>query len=202
MRGNGTSAFAGDQHTGRSHRLARSIHRAWHHPDPSKETWRHCRRACRKGATALAKKIQRPANRGLNKSEGRLRFRKRPSYLMTVSRILCPEFLRGDDHLSHPNFSERPTDLICRDATIPEGQTASPTVAHSCQRTGGVFSVTLSVTAILQLRRPRVLRGMSPYGVRTFLQQASRLTSDHLPSRTIYHNQPGRKEHRELGKLI
>src|SRR5207237_4163331 len=40
-----------------------------------------------------------------------------------------------------------------------------------CQRTGGVFSVTLSVTAILQLRRPRVLRGMLPYGVRTFLQR-------------------------------
>ena len=38
-----------------------------------------------------------------------------------------------------------------------------------CQRTGGAFSVTLSVTAILQLRRPRVLRGMLPYGVRTFL---------------------------------
>src|SRR5438046_7915925 len=76
--------------------------------------------------------------------------------------------------------------------------TASPTVAHSCQRTGGVFSVTLSVTAILQLRRPRVLRGMSPYGVRTFLQQASRLTSDHLPSHLIYHNQPERKEPREL----
>jgi hypothetical protein len=54
--------------------------------------------------------------------------------------------------------------------------------ALCCQRTGGVFSVTLSVTAILQLRRPRVLRGMSPYGVRTFLQQALRLTSDHLPS--------------------
>jgi hypothetical protein len=50
---------------------------------------------------------------------------------------------------------------------------ASPTVAYSCQRTGGVFSVTLSVTAILQLRCPRVLRGMSPYGVRTFLQQAA-----------------------------
>jgi len=42
--------------------------------------------------------------------------------------------------------------------------------------------VTLSVAAILQLRRPRLLRGMLPYGVRTFLQQASRLTSDHLPS--------------------
>src|SRR5437660_11843635 len=51
-----------------------------------------------------------------------------------------------------------------------------------CQRTGGVFSVTLSVAAIFQLRRPRVLRGMLPYGVRTFLQPAFRLTSDHLPS--------------------
>src|SRR5712691_6003337 len=51
-----------------------------------------------------------------------------------------------------------------------------------CQRTGGVFSVTLSVTAILQLRRPRFLRGMLPYGVRTFLQRTLRFTSDHLPS--------------------
>src|SRR5256885_12830154 len=48
----------------------------------------------------------------------------------------------------------------------------SPLPALCCQRTGGVFSVTLSVTAILQLRCPRILRGMSPYGVRTFLQQA------------------------------
>ena len=45
--------------------------------------------------------------------------------------------------------------------------------------------MTLSVAAILQLRRPRVLRGMLPYGVRTFLKQASRLTSDHLPSALI-----------------
>jgi hypothetical protein len=51
-----------------------------------------------------------------------------------------------------------------------------------CQRTGGVFSVTLSVTAIFQSRRPRVLRGMLPYGVRTFLQRILRFTSDHLPS--------------------
>jgi len=46
---------------------------------------------------------------------------------------------------------------------------------HPClrffQRTGGVFSVTLSVTAIFQPRRPRILRGMLPYGVRTFLQR-------------------------------
>jgi hypothetical protein len=62
----------------------------------------------------------------------------------------------------------------------------SPLPDLRCQRTGGVFSVTLSVTAILQLRRPRILRGMLPYGVRTFLQQAFRLTSDHLPSRTTY----------------
>src|SRR6266566_9396412 len=45
----------------------------------------------------------------------------------------------------------------------------SPLPALCCQRTGGIFSVTLSVTAVLQLQRPRVLRGMSPYGVRTFL---------------------------------
>src|SRR5436189_5396218 len=49
----------------------------------------------------------------------------------------------------------------------------SPLPALCCQRTGGVFSVTLSVTAILQLQRPRILRGMLPYGVRTFLQQAA-----------------------------
>src|SRR5438046_10370885 len=71
----------------------------------------------------------------------------------------------------------------------------SPLPALCCQRTGGVFSVTLSVTAILQLRRPRVLRGMSPYGVRTFLQQASRLTSDHLPS-MIMLSQSGQHESR------
>src|SRR5439155_21029858 len=57
-----------------------------------------------------------------------------------------------------------------------------PCLYLCCQRTGGVFSVTLSVAAILQLRRPRILRGMSAYAVRTFLQQAKRLTSDHLPS--------------------
>jgi len=48
----------------------------------------------------------------------------------------------------------------------------SPLPALCCQRTGGVFSVTLSVAAVFQLQRPRTLRGMPPYGVRTFLQQA------------------------------
>ena len=54
--------------------------------------------------------------------------------------------------------------------------------SRSCQRTGGVFSVTLSVTEVFQPRRPRILRGMLPYGVRTFLQRILRFTSDHLPS--------------------
>ncbi len=49
----------------------------------------------------------------------------------------------------------------------------SPLPAFS-QRTGGMFSVTLSVAAVLQLQRPRVLRGMLPYGVRTFLWQILR----------------------------
>src|SRR5689334_17796038 len=63
----------------------------------------------------------------------------------------------------------------------PSGKlTASPTV--SCQRTGGVFSVTLSVNVPFRKRRPRILRGMPPYGVRTFLQRTLRFTSDHLPS--------------------
>src|SRR4029079_10456677 len=39
------------------------------------------------------------------------------------------------------------------------------------QRTGGVFSVTLSVKPDFDRGCPRVLRGMLPYGVRTFLQQ-------------------------------
>src|ERR1051326_329842 len=53
------------------------------------------------------------------------------------------------------------------------------------QRTGGVFSVTLSVSPDLGRGRPRVLRGMPPYGVRTFLSDS--LRSDHLPSRRVYH---------------
>jgi hypothetical protein len=58
----------------------------------------------------------------------------------------------------------------------------SPLPAPCCQRTGGVFSVTLSVATIFQPWRPRFLRGMLPYGVRTFLQRTLRFTSDHLPS--------------------
>ena len=67
----------------------------------------------------------------------------------------------------------------------------SPLPDLRCQRTGGVFSVTLSVNARLRERRPRVLRGMLPYGVRTFL--SGLLRSDHLPSQGTYHNLEARK---------
>ncbi len=64
----------------------------------------------------------------------------------------------------------------------------SPLPALRCQRTGGVFSVTLSVNSDLRPGRPRVLRGMLPYGVRTFLSRASPRVSDHLPSIAGYHS--------------
>src|SRR4029077_348851 len=62
----------------------------------------------------------------------------------------------------------------CRPAYAGRGELLPRLFTLACafyQRTGGVFSVTLSVTAIFQSRRPRILRGMLPYGVRTFLQR-------------------------------
>jgi len=123
------------------------------------------------------------------KSEGRLRFRKRPSYEMAVSRILSPEFLREDDHLSQSRFhgtARRISFAVVRrypriNPEIFRGvRTGCPPSVLSCtawgfsclanysasgellprlfnltvpfiQRTGGVFSVTLSVTAIRRL---------------------------------------------------
>src|ERR1044072_7277426 len=72
----------------------------------------------------------------------------------------------------------------------------SPLPVLCCQRTGGVFSVTLSVTAIFQLRCPRVLRGMPPYGVRTFLQQPRKLSGSPAiicHRRIVYHNRAKKK---------
>jgi hypothetical protein len=63
-----------------------------------------------------------------------------------------------------------------------------------------VFSVTLSVNARFRERCPRILRGMLPYGVRTFLQQALRLTSDHLPSERSV-SQSGKQENRKESEL-
>ena len=77
----------------------------------------------------------------------------------------------------------------------------SPLPALCCQRTGGVFSVTLSVTEVFQPRRPRILRGMLPYGVRTFLQRIPPTRDSPAiicHRRSIYHNQPRRKENHEL----
>jgi hypothetical protein len=39
---------------------------------------------------------------------------------------------------------------------------------------GGLFSVTLSVAPSLRRKRPRLLRGLLPGGVRTFLSRANR----------------------------
>ncbi len=77
----------------------------------------------------------------------------------------------------------------------------SPLPVICCQRTGGIFSVTLSVTAIFQLRCPRVLRGMPPYGVRTFLQQPRKLSGPPAiicHRVVVYHNCSRRKENRGL----
>jgi hypothetical protein len=56
-------------------------------------------------------------------------FSRTPFISMAISRILFPEFLRGDDHLSRPACAERPPNhrrrlytaaIVWRDATIPE----------------------------------------------------------------------------------
>ena len=69
---------------------------------------------------------------------------------------------------------------------------ASPT----SQRTGGLFSVTLSVKVCFREPCPHILRGMLPYGVRTFLQQVP-LTRDSpaiiCHRQEVYHNQESRK---------
>src|SRR2546421_9120461 len=151
---------------------------------------------------------------------------------MAVSRILSPEFLRDDDHLSQSRLrgTARPA-IAGRGATIPEDRSGPAVLPLFClaphgvfrasritpravssylafsplpalkknncsQRTGGVFSVTLSVNARFRECCPRILRGMLPYGVRTFLQQILRLTSDHLPSadRLAQSGQSGSRE--------
>src|SRR6266404_5380468 len=70
------------------------------------------------------------------------------------------------------------------------------------QRTGGLFSVTLSVNPDLGRGRPRIVRGMLPYGVRTFLQQTPKSFGAHQRSsaikRTLAH--PAQKE-TELSRL-
>src|SRR5439155_25321150 len=133
---------------------------------------------------------------------------------MAVSRILSPEFLRDDDHLSqsrlrgtarsrnrgtmmrrYPRIVADRLSSLCfvlhrmgffvpRELLRERCALTSP--VHPClrsfQRTGGVFSVTLSVNVRLRERCPRFLRGMLPFGVRTFLQRILRFTSDHLPS--------------------
>src|SRR6266404_1503587 len=66
---------------------------------------------------------------------------------MAVSRILSPEFLRDDDHLSHPDFSECPIPRSAvidrryshRDATIPEDRSGPAILPLFCLAPHGVF---------------------------------------------------------------
>src|SRR5207247_10816479 len=122
---------------------------------------------------------------------------------MAVSRILSPEFLRDDDHLSqsrlrgtarsrnrgtmmrrYPRIVADRLSSLCfvlhrmgffvpRELLRERCALTSP--FHPClrffQRTGGVFSVTLSVTALFQSRRPRISRGMLLSGVRSPLER-------------------------------
>jgi hypothetical protein len=62
--------------------------------------------------------------------------------------------------------------------------------ALRCQRTGGVFSVTLSVNLDLRRGCPRVLRGMLPYGVRTFLWSFLQKCGSHQRSSAIARTLP------------
>src|SRR3954467_8016753 len=134
---------------------------------------------------------------------------------MAISRILSADCSERDDHLSRPAGAGRlpqsgmmrrypridgpavlPLFCLAPHGVFPASRITPRAVssylaistlpALRCQRTGGVFSVTLSVSARLGERRPRVLRGMPPYGVRTFLSEL--LRSDHLPSRRVYHS--------------
>src|SRR5438105_7883401 len=94
-------------------------------------------------------------------------------------RIVAPKFFGAGGPAVLPLFSLAPHGVF-RASRIPPRAVSSylafsPLPAlkkNNCsQRTGGVFSVTLSVNARFRERRPRVLRGMLPYGVRTFLQR-------------------------------
>src|SRR6266481_1158699 len=115
------------------------------------------------------------------KSEGRPRFRRRPSYLdggkpnSVVDDHSSKRHTRGLNRTGCPSsvLSCTAWGFSCRPAYAERGELLPRLFTLTCaffQRTGGVFSATLSVNVRFRERRPRILRGMLPYGVRTFLQ--------------------------------
>src|SRR5436190_10827735 len=108
-----------------------------------------------------------------------------------LARSVMRRYPRIDGPAALPLFCLAPHGVFRASQIAPRAVSSylafSTLPALRCQRTGGVFSVTLSVSARLGERRPRVLRGMLPYGVRTFLSES--LRSDHLPSRRSYHRE-------------
>ena len=61
----------------------------------------------------------------------------------------------------------------CPVACAPGGELLPRLFTLTGVAPGGLFSVTLSVTAGFRPRPPRILHGMLPYGVRTFLQRVA-----------------------------
>ena len=86
LRRDGASAHADDQHAGRAHRLARSIHRARHHSDPAQET--RPDRGCARGKSPAAPEAQTRCGssieRGLESRATRLRCERLGSDLMSA----------------------------------------------------------------------------------------------------------------------
>src|SRR5438046_4620529 len=115
-----------------------------------------------------------------------------------LARSVMRRYPRIDGPAALPLFCLAPHGVFRASRIAPRAVSSylafSPLPALCCQRTGGVFSVTLSIAAVFQLQLPRILRGMAPYGVRTFLQQATSGSPAIICHRgEVYHNQERRK---------
>jgi len=101
---------------------------------------------------------------------------------MAISRILSwtiiylsdyypetPGFLRDGQAAQFPVMSCTSWGFSCPAAYAPGGELLPRRFTLTRLAPGGLFSVTLSVTVHFHGRCPRVLRGMLPCGVRTFL---------------------------------
>ena len=196
-------------------------------PILTEKAWHHSRGARGKSASAPSQKIQLTTICSLI-SEGRLRFRKRPPYSMAISRILSGRLLSQDDHSSQPTSRECPARFRapwCDDTRGSIGPAALPLfclaphgvfpasriapravssyLAFSplpalLPKNGGIFSVTLSVTALLRMRSPAYSTRHAAVWCSDF-PPASLAASPAIicHRKGIYHNQECRKAGRE-----
>jgi len=133
------------------------------------------------------------------KSRGALRLRKAPPLLdddkpnSVVDDHLSKRLLPG----SPPDCSGRGQAAVSLLCLAPHGVFRAPSLARRAvgsypafsplpgshkDKPGGLFSVTLSVARNFHREPPRVLHGMLPCGVRTFLHPGQARNSDHLSS--------------------